>query len=278
MVRAGGWQVAAAAVFLAAGCEDQRRHQASQDLKLLDVEPRIAADAAPEVTARALLSALRELQLVRAEGLGVEDNRDRYNRALGEIVSLMDQRRVHAMMREPGLRSPLIPKNIERAPALKLVAESWASMVAHYVDGISPALPLSASSVMRGGVKPQPDGTKVQSPDEVRVMAVLVSPREKAIIDEIAADKSFTDRRDEWGRPIAYGSPQWREFVEPRALERGVHVPIETTLTISLARVDGAWRVYSLALGPGRPVVAAAPSNEPPLQGPRPAPATTQPS
>ncbi len=264
--------VAALAIGVAMpGCEDQRRHQASEDVDLLNTPAPVAADAPPEVTSKAMLLALQEMQVVRRQGLGVEDNRDRYNRALAEIVSLIDQQRVHENMREPRRRSPLVPDDIERAPALKLVAESWVSMVSHYVDSISPTMKVDMTPVTRGRTAKQQDGTSVQLPDETRAFATLYNERERAIVEEIAADSAIANLKDETGKPVERGSAAWLAAIKPLALERGVHVPVETKVTLHLSRGPEGWRVYRISLDPPAPSAVAARSSARPATATRPA-------
>ena len=124
----------AMAIGFVSGCKDARRHKASEEITLISKKPPLNDRATPKDVALTLLAAMKNLQLVRHAGLGQLESNQRYDDTLGIIMSLLAQDRIYKQVSSQS--SPTNPKDITKGAALKLVAESWTSIIAHYVDGI----------------------------------------------------------------------------------------------------------------------------------------------
>ncbi|MCG8406538.1 MAG: hypothetical protein MI923_15190 [Phycisphaerales bacterium] len=229
-----GWCVAlsASALMMTPGCEDKRRHRSSEDVVFAAVQAPLPDDAAPDDVIKTLLASLKELHSTRQSGLGTPDRKDHYDKTMGEILSLAAQEHIHEGVKKKG--SAIIPKNVTKNAAVRLVVESWASMVAHYVDGFL----LETISVLSGG-------------KEIASVRIQVeNPRERKLLNEIEALPEITETKDSSGNPLPKTSPDYLKLVRPKALAKGFNVPIRAELQFHLRRVDGAWRVTQLSIGP----------------------------
>ncbi|MFQ5412446.1 MAG: hypothetical protein ACE5EC_09100 [Phycisphaerae bacterium] len=242
-----------AVCLIAAGCRDDRRHNAAEEIEIASVTPPVADDAPPGVVAKAMLDAMKTLQGIRAAGLGQAGHRENYNQTLGTIISLIARDRIYEKISDIAQRgASMVPKDITRATAHRLVAESWVSMAAHYVDGFSSQPPMS---------KIDPSGRTA----EVRVR--VENPRERAILEEeILPEIAGQDKLD--GAPPLLSDPEILKRARDKALAHGFNLPIAAELTFNLITVEGSWRIERMTIRPA--------SDPAPIMGPMPAASTTR--
>jgi hypothetical protein len=215
------------------GCEDQRRHKPSEVVEYAIVEPSVPSDASPELIAMALLDALQQFQTVRELGLGRQENRKDYDTAMGTINSLAAQEQIHELVRTRGSFS--VPKNVPKQAALRLVTESWTSIVAHYADGF-----------MFETLRVDPGNQDSRATVRVEVE----NPHERKRLVEIEALPEIAGALGKDGKPLSHASPEYLDLLRSMTLAEGFNVPIRRRVTISMAREKGAWRVFQLALEP----------------------------
>jgi len=229
-----------AALATTSGCKDQRRHKASEVVAYETVKPTVPPDASPELVAMALLDALQQFQTIRESGLGRQENRQAYDKAMGTITSLAAQDQIYERVRTNG--SFLVPKDIPKQAAVRLVTESWTSIIAHYAHGL-----------MFDTLKVE--FSKVESLATVQVE--VENPRERERLKEIEALPEIAGARGEDGKPLAHTSQAYLDLLRSKTLPAGFNVPIRRRLSISMFRDNGAWRVVQLTLGPapsGQPI------------------------
>ena len=220
-------------LLLSAGCQDKRRHQSSEEVEFAGVGAPVADEASPETVVLALLDAMVEVQQVRRIGLGRSENKDRYDEFMGTTWSLVDQDRILDGVRKGGL--PMVPKDITKNAAVRIVVESWISTVAHYFDGL--LLETMATEISRKG-------------DHATVRLEIENPDERQRLDEIEADPQMTGMTGKDGNTLSKTGPEYLDRLRLRTLAEGFNVPIRKRLAIRLSRVGGAWRAYRLELGP----------------------------
>lgn len=218
---------------LVSGCEDKRRHQTSEDVTFADVQAPVPDDAPPDDVAKALLNTLKELHAIRNAGLGDPDQKERYDKTMGKILSLAAQEQIHNNVKSKG--SALTPKDVTQNAAVRLVAESWASIVAHYVDGFL----LDTLSVFGGG-----------GGDHATVNIKAENPKERKLLDEIEALPEIAGAKDDAGKPLVKTGVEYQKLLKSKALAKGFNIPIRAELSIHLRKVEGAWRVTRLKIGP----------------------------
>jgi hypothetical protein len=238
-----------------AGCEDKRRHQASEEVAFPVVSPPVGKEATPEDTALALLDAMKTLQNIRAVGFGVTGNNEKYDQAMGLIASLMDKEGIYANVK--GDRSPTVPRDISRDAAVRLVAEAWVSTAAHYLNGID-ATTKSATIQKKGAAagKARRDITLVRDTDEATVHVDAENPSERKALAEIEDSKELTSASGADGKPLAKDSEAYIQKVRTLAIERGFNVPIRAQFSIILKQMPEGWRAIQFRLqSPGSTVV-----------------------
>ncbi len=211
-----------------AGCEDKRRHRASEDIEFTAAELDLPDNAAPDVVVDALVRTLQEFQTVRQEGMGKPGNREKYDRSMAALAVLAARDAIHAQLLAH--RSPLIPKDVSRETAVRVAVESWASATAHYIHGVK------AETL-------QPRGE--QTGNDAVVFVDAENPSERERLDKLLAAADFAAVRDK-----PQSSPEFIEKVRPAALEDGFNVPISSRLTFTLRRAEGRWRVFKVDIGP----------------------------
>lgn len=232
----------------AAGCRDERRHKASEEVAFGEVPPPVPREAPPEEVVKAFVGALTELQHVRASGLGSAEGRERYDRAVATIRSLSARAMIHDRVRK--YRSQLVPRDVSENAALRIVIDSWVSMAAHYVDGwlldtLTPSGPGAADRVI---VRLQ-----AENPRDRRLLSEIEA------LPEVAAAKAKRDQAGSDGEYLA--------LARAKALKRGFNVPIRAVFTFQLRKVDGAWRVSWMGIGsPESPPSSVASAPHPTLR------------
>ena len=220
------------------GCKDQRRHKPSEVVEYANVEPSVPSDASPELVAMALLDALQQFQAIRESGLGRQENRQDYDTAMGTINSLAAQEQIHERVSKQGSFS--VPKDVTKQAALRLVTESWTSIIAHYADGL-----------LFETLKVDPGNQDSRATVRVEVE----NPHERKRVMEIEALPKIADARGKDGKPLSHTSQEYLDLLRSRTLAEGFNVPIRRRVTISMVREEGAWRAFQLVLEPVPSVV-----------------------
>ena len=222
-----------AALAVTSGCKDQRRHKPSEVVEYATVEPSVPSDASPELVAMALLDALQQFQTIRESGLVGQEKRQDYDTAMGTINSLAAQEQIHQRVRKQGSFS--VPKDVTKQAALRLVTESWTSIVAHYSDGL-----------LFETLKAEP----VSQDSRATVRVEVENPHDRKRLMEIEALPEIADALGEDGKPLSHAGPAYLDLLRSRTLAEGFNVPIRRRVTISMVREQGAWRVLQLTLEP----------------------------
>ncbi len=199
------------------GCEDKRRHQATQYVTFSASQPALAADAPPLEVARAALACMVQAQRARRDGLGSEDRLKSYEEAIGRLLVLASRDEIHKSI----INSKAYPADIKEETATTLIVESWLSTVAHYVDGID-----------LQSVRPK----STQSPNSTTITVRAVNPRDAELLKAVRQRVSPAEGPD--------GDKRLREA----ALKEGLNLPIETDIEIRLTRRKDGWRVSDLKL------------------------------
>lgn len=223
-----------AVLAVAAGCRDVRRVADPTRDAPSSAPAALAADAAPEEVARALLETVYEIQQLRRGGLASAEARTRYVGLLSRLASLSNRRAIHAALRQNP--SPLLPRDITEALAVKTMTESWIAVLAHYIDGLPQA-------------RFEPAAGAATEFAEVRVE--LANPREAAELVRIRDEPSIR----EIARREGEDSGPHIAALRARAIERGFNVPIETIVVIRMERRSaGGWGVVRVEFdAPRRP-------------------------
>lgn len=260
--------VAASLLLLClSGCEDKRRHQASEEVSFPSVPPPVGKDTGAEETALALLDAMKSLQSIRAVGFGVEGHKEKYDQAMGLIASLMDKHAVYEKVVVE--RSPSVPRDISQDAATRLIAEAWVSTVAHYLDGID-AGSKSSVSFKQGETITSPhrrlerDGTikkyssrKLET-DEAIVYVYAENPEERRQLEEIEGGPDVRRAAGPDGKPLEKGSPAYLAKIRGITIPRGFNVPIGVRIAIRLKQTPDGWRAMSLRLEAPKTQMASA--------------------
>ncbi|MCB9858003.1 MAG: hypothetical protein H6818_20145 [Phycisphaerales bacterium] len=225
------------AALMLAGCDDKRRHQASEEVAFKIIEPAAGADASPEAIAKEALAAMQELQRVRAEGMGKDDNRAKYEEAMGRLFGVADRDRIYALVKpDPagGGGSPFAPTDITENAAVRRVAESWTSETAYYING------LDLDSV----VAKKASG----SDDRMLVSVNVVNANDRSALAEIRSQSGMGPA----DAPFASLTAEQQQKIRDAALKRGFNVPIEAQIRLVVAKTKSGWRVQKVDVGPGR--------------------------
>ncbi len=234
------------------GCRDDRRHNAAEEIEIAHIAPPVADDATPDGVVMALLDGMKTLQGIRAAGMGKPGNRKEYNQTLGSIISLIARDTIYQKTLDIARRgASTVPKDITPSTAHRLVAESWVSMAAHYVDGFSAEPPTTAIA-------------STGKAAEVRVR--VENPRERAILEKVILPAIGTADKLKDGPP-SLSDPETLKRAREKALAHGFNIPIGAELTFHLIPVDGAWRVKAMTIRSS--------SNPAPTIGPIPTATTT---
>gem|GEM_PF-2011442 len=228
------------------GCKDQRRHKPSEVVEHLTVEAPVPADASPDLVAMAMLDALKQFQTIRESGLGQQEHQKAYDKALATIKSLAAQDLIYERVCKQGSYS--VPKDVPKPAALRLIAESWTSMLAHYVDGL------------------MFDTLKVdQGSQDTRAIArvEVENPHERKRLTEIEALPEIANAKGKDGKPPSHTSREYLDLLRSKTIPEGFNVPIRRRVTMTMIRVNGAWRVFDLVLGPVPSSITTAPPTNP---------------
>ncbi|MBX3394066.1 MAG: hypothetical protein KF841_01735 [Phycisphaerae bacterium] len=240
-----------------AGCEDKRRHQASENVEFPVVEPPVGSDAPADAVALAMLDAMRTLQRIRAVGFGHSDNKAKYDHAMGVIASLMDKDRVYMSVRaEP---PPSVPRDIKRDAAVRLVAESWVSAIAHYLEGMESStreltirkkgeILFEQNRAMSADGKIERSNERVLAMDEATLYVDAVDPHEREMLAEIESSDEMTKAVGSDGKPLAKGTEAYLAKLRLLTIPRGFNVPIGAVIVIRLSQTPDGWRVFHLHL------------------------------
>ncbi len=214
-------------LMLMPGCEDKRRHRASEEVQFAAADLDLSDNATPDAVVDALIRALQEFQTVRQEGMGKPGNREKYDRSMAALSALAARDVIHAQLLAH--RSPLIPKDLTRAAAVRVVVESWASAAAHYIHGAKLET-----------LRPRGEQTGI----DAVVFVDAENPAEREKLDKLLAGAEFAAVRD-----LPETSPEFVEKVQPAALAMGFNVPITARLKFTLRRAEGRWRIFRLEIG-----------------------------
>ncbi len=223
---------AVALALVHSACDDKRRHGANEDVHFTEVKPPVPDGAAPQDAALALLDAIKKAQAVRASGLGVGENRSTYDQAMAEVVSLAAAKEIHKHVLAS--RSLAVPKDVTENAAVRMVAESWVSICAHYVDGFLP-------------------DTLVASPAGPTDFASVQIDAESPADRQVLLDLQAADDSPAATQPASTAGPTFRA----EAIARGVAPPIRARFEIRLQRVSSGWRVLRVNVGPAAPTQAS---------------------
>ena len=223
----------AAFVILAVGCEDKRRHAANKGLAVDEVTPPVAADAPPEDVAKALLAAMDRAQDARSRGLGQPERRQAYERAMAEIMSLTAKKEVANQLRAGGAGH--VAKGITDDAALTLTAESWVSLVAHYVKGLMPE-----------SIRVLPSA----SPTTADVRIAAESTEDQAVLASIQSAGPASSQPGATTQTATPAPPTLDAGSRTEALRRGVNPLSRAEIQIRLKQIDGRWRATGITLGP----------------------------
>jgi len=227
--------IALTAIVLLLGCRDRRRHQASHAASAVQADPSATRNATPAEVVGSLLESLARLQRARAAGLGVDSNQEAYDEAMARVWSLA----AGADLRERLLqsRSATIPRNLSEEAALTIISESWASMLAHYIEGVR----LETLKF----VPNQPQGAaaayvEAHPPGDERVLAELTAAN---------ANRGAASEADKPALTTGWlEQPRLRE----RAIDRGVCPPTAVGITIRLQKFNDGWKVTQVKIGPSK--------------------------
>lgn len=227
-------------------CDDQRRHGASSPIQIPEVQPQVTPGEGPAEVTRALLEAIGEAQDAREFGLGSSERKQRYQAAMSRLRRLAAADAIYEQMtRTP---SPTIPKDISKEALVTSAIESWVSTVAHYVDGFL----FETLSIAP---------TNLEGATSASVYVEAERPEDADSLSGLQARAEIAAAKDAAGRPIPVGSPEYYKLVraEGVAMRPPLNVPVRARIKVLLRRVDGAWRVERVDLGPGSlPSVATA--------------------
>ena len=219
--------VAVAVCVITAGCDDKRRHGSGQAAEFAAAEPPLGADASPDAVSMATLDAIRLAQKSRVHGLGSPEAKREYDQAMGTLRSLAARSEIYERVKQSGSQS--IPKDISEDGAVTLNIEAWVSTIARYVDGYE------LSSMV----------TSIITPDQYANSYVNAeSPADRAVMEEIRSEGLSKE-----------------EEVRKAAIAKGVCPPITAGIEVRLKKVNNAWRVLKVGLGPvrGQNAIIAAP-------------------
>ncbi len=230
--------------MLVTGCEDKRRHKASEQVAFPTVDPSVSKDATPDEAAFAFLDAMRTLQSIRAVGFGVAGNKEKYDEAMGRIAALIAKDAVHnAVIAE---KPAGIPRNIERDAAVRLVVESWVSTLAHYLDGVDRA----SVNVTTLPAKAALATDAAQNTEEATVRITAENPREREWLNRIEALPEIAQARTTEGDPLPKDGEAYAALVRAKAIahDPSFNFPIGARIAISLIRRPEGWRVTRMTI------------------------------
>lgn len=227
--------VVALACALVAGCKDERRHQSSEHVAIKTIAPPAADNTSALAIGKLALTAMQELQTVRSEGLGIDDNQARYEAAMGRLYGVADQEYIYkAMKPNPNGRggSPFAPTDITESAAVRKVVESWTSKTAYYLDGL------------------KMDTLKVKSAYDKRAVVTVEATNagEREMLKEIRSQSGMGSP----DTPFKDLTKEQQEKIRTAALKQGFNVPIGAEIQLVLAQLDEGWRVQRVEVGPGK--------------------------
>ncbi len=224
--------VATTGLMTQTGCQDKRRHKASEQVEFGKVDLALEDEASPEVVARAFLETAQDMQRVRIEGLGKEGNAQRYDDNMARLMALSAGKTIYKKVK-PGNNSgsPFVPVDITEDAAVRHIVSLWVSKIAHYTDG------MDLATLKKG------NETK-QSEQTYSVIATNAHEQEKLAAITDAFEKG---RKDD---TPAKGSKEYWDAIRAQALQQGFNVPIEARITVVMEKVGATWRVSDVNLGP----------------------------
>jgi hypothetical protein len=212
-------------------CEDKRRHQPSDPVKVANITTTVPANAPPGDVARDMLSALADAQRARSRGLGGEEKKTAYDEALARIQALTARKEIYDQL--VAVKSPNIPRGITPDAALTLITESWISQVAHYSDG-----------VLFDTMRVFPDSPQT----EAIVQVEAKNPAESEKLARLEAEVQRSVQNEPASRPAGSPSPALAEELRRRAIAQGFNSPASAGIELRLHKVDDAWRVFRVGL------------------------------
>lgn len=199
------------------------------------IDPPAADNDQPEAIAKVAIEAMHELQTVRSEGLGIGENRAKYEEAMGRLFGVADQDEIYEAMK-PGANgsggSPFAPIDITKNAAIRKVAESWTSKTAYYIDGLK-----------MDTLTAKPIGQ-----DRMMVTVVAVNAEEREMLAKIRSQSGMGPADS----PFKDLTKDQQEKIRTETLKHGFNVPIEAEIRLQLARTDKGWRVQKVDVGPAR--------------------------
>jgi hypothetical protein len=143
--------------------------------------------------------------------------------------ALAAAKEIHEHVRGSG--SMAIPKDIDLEGALTLTVDSWLSMLSHYAEGFK----LDTISTVT-----------IASAAYSTVRLRAAAPRDERVMKELETPGGATSAPAE-------------SVVREEALARGVCPPVDAGIEIGLKKVEGAWRVLKIGLGPATQAVPQIP-------------------
>jgi len=226
--------VAMAGLMTQAGCQDKRRHKASEQVEFGKVDLALEDEAKPEVVARAFLETVQDMQRVRIEGLGKDDNAKRYDDNMARLMALSASKTIYKKVKpRKNAGSPFVPVDITEDAAVRHIVSLWVSKIAHYADG------MDMGTLKKGNETKKAEQT-------YSVIATNAQEKEKLATITAAFEKKRTDDTP------AKGSKAYWAALRKQTLPQGFNVPIEARITVVLQKVGPSWRVSDLLLGPAR--------------------------
>jgi len=224
--------IVTASLMTQAGCQDKRRHKASEQVEFGKVDLALEDEAKPDVVARAFLETAQDMQRVRIEGLGKEGNAQRYDDNMARLMALSASKTIYNKVKpRKNAGSPFVPVDITEDAAVRHIVSLWVSKIAYYADG------MDMDTLSKGNETKQAEQT-------YSVIATNAQEAERLAAITAAFEKKRTDDTP------AKGSKEYWAALRKQTLPQGFNVPIEARITVLLARVGATWRVTEVLLGP----------------------------
>jgi hypothetical protein len=212
--------------LLAAGCEDRRRHQASEAVALSPADSPVPPEAPPIEVARATLTALADAQRARAAGLGGEEKKRAYERALSQACALAARKEIHEQVASS--RALNIPRDITEDAAVNIIVESWISSIAHYCDGI-----------VVDTLRIIPDAPQTDATAQVEAH----NPRERERLATIEAETLESGPKGLAGDSAGANPAGRAGSIRDKAVAQGFNYPEGAGIEIRMRKLEGGWKV-----------------------------------
>ena len=193
------------------------------------VPPGLPNTAPPIEVVKALLPKLAAAQKARQQGLSTAEARDAYSKTMAEVRGFAAADTVFENLRRVSANS--VPVDMKVEGAVRLVADNWVSIVAHYADSLADALPVE---VLNDQTRAVVVADVLSKSDDARRGAIA---RDLGVSADAATSAGETDA----GRKL-----------KARLIAEGIAPSPGGRLMVSLVKESqGAWRVVRLDLDSG---------------------------